>query len=85
MEEFDSIITLTDENGDDIDMEIIGSCEYKGAEYFALIPANVEEAEEYVLLKLVIEDGEECLVSIEDDKEFYAVADLFDKSFEELS
>ena len=53
-----------------------------GNKYFALIPANTpEDAEylEYVILKLEKEEnGEEFLVSVDDDDEFDDVADYFD-------
>jgi uncharacterized protein YrzB (UPF0473 family) len=53
-----------------------------GNKYYALIPANTaEDAEilEYVILKLEKEEnGEEFLISIDDDDEFDDVADYFD-------
>ena len=80
-QEFD-YYTLTDENGVESEYELIGTCEMNGNKYFALIPANTpEDAEylEYVILKLEKEEnGEEILVSIDDDDEFDDVADYFD-------
>ena len=74
--------TLVDEEGTEIEFEVIGKCEYKGVEYFAMIPADMDAnaAEcEYVILKKVIEDGEEMLVTLDDDNEFDDVADIFDE------
>jgi uncharacterized protein YrzB (UPF0473 family) len=76
--------TLTDEEGTEIEFEVIGKCEYKGVEYFAMIPAEVDTdaAEcEYVILKKIIDDGEEMLVTLDDDNEFDDVADIFDDMF----
>ena len=74
--------TLTDENGNESEYELIGICEMKGNKYYALIPADTaEDAEflEYVILKLEKEEnGEEFLVSVDDDDEFDDVADYFD-------
>ncbi len=77
--------TLTDEDGNELEFELIGQCEFKGAKYYAMIPAedaeNNSEFSEYTILKSVMEDGEEMLVSIDDDEEFDDVADYFDDLF----
>lgn len=82
--------TLTDEDGNELQFELIGSCELDGNEYFALVP--VEESEkkddvvEYVLLKKEKdENGEDILVTIDDDEEFDKIADIFeDELFNEV-
>ncbi len=69
--------TLTDEDGNESQFELIGSCELDGKTYMALVP--VGEEEEYVILRSEIdENGEESLVTIDDDDEFDRVADIFD-------
>ena len=76
--------TLTDEEGNEIEFELIGACEMNGNKYYAFIPAEEDDNKEfceYTILKLVIEDGEESLVSIDDDAEFDKVADYFDEYF----
>ena len=83
----DEYYTLTDEDGNELQFELIGKAELKGTQYFAFIPVDAEtpndEFCEYVLLKSVVEDGEEMLVSIDDDEEFDDVADYFDDLFSE--
>lgn len=77
----DGYYTLTDEEGNEFKFELIGEQELKGTHYFAFAPVdddNETEFCEYTILKSVIEDGEEILVSIEDDEEFDNVADFFD-------
>ena len=82
--ETEDIYTLTDEDGVEHQFTLLGSCEIDGAEYLALIPMEQNEAEEYVILKLEVdEDGEEFLVTIDDDDEFDDVADYFDDLFSE--
>lgn len=79
-----NIFTLTDEDGNDIEFEMIGQCERNGAQYFAMIPVQEEsdaEAIEYVILKLAEENGEEVLISVDDDDELDDVADYFDDLF----
>ena len=76
--------TLTDEDGNESEFTLIGSVEMKGNTYYALIPADVDEESEYleyVILKKAIEDGEEVLVSVDDDDEYDDVADYFDDLF----
>ena len=52
--------------------------EFEGKTYFALVPAD-EESEEYVILRLGLDEkGEETLVTIDDDEEFDRVADYFE-------
>ena len=64
------IYTLTDETGKESEFELIGSCEFEGTTYLALIPVE-EGMDEYVILRLEAdEQGEEILVTIDDDDEF---------------
>ena len=83
--------TLTDEDGNEIRFELIGATEYKGKNYYAMIPAEDDQAQEesdgfceYVILREEKdEDGEYSLVSVDDDDEFDDVADKFDDMFSE--
>lgn len=81
----DEIFTLTDEDGNESEFSLLGSCELDGHTYLALVPAD-DESEEYVILKIENdENGEEILVTIEDDEEFDRVADIFeDELFNEV-
>ena len=76
------IFTLTDEDGNEIDFELIGQYEADGQLYVALLPAEEEEKDdsqwEYIVLKLV---GEGDFVTIDDDDEFEKVAAYFDNLF----
>ncbi|MBQ7565497.1 MAG: DUF1292 domain-containing protein [Oscillospiraceae bacterium] len=70
-------ITLTDEEGKELEMEILDVVEYRGATYYALCPADSEGDEiEVGILKQVTEDGEDILVTIDDDAELEAVYEL---------
>ena len=79
IEELDDIIyTLTDEEtGEEIDFQLIARATIDDQLYFALVPADDEEAEEYVILR-VSEDGEDLILeSIDDDDEFEKVEEYF--------
>ena len=74
----DIIYTLTDEDtGEEIDFQLIARATLDDVLYFALIPADDEDADEYVILR-VSEDGEDVhLESIDDDYEFEKVEEYF--------
>ena len=79
VEELEEVVyTLTDEEtGEELDFQLIARATIDEKLYFALIPANDEECEEYVILR-VTEDGEDLLLeSIDDDDEFDKVEDYF--------
>ncbi len=84
----DNIIVLTDENGQEVEFEIITDYEKDGNRYFAMFPPESEESDdsdivEYVILKLAVDEetGDEYFVSVDDDDELDDVADYFDDLF----
>ncbi len=91
-EEFmgDEIFTLTDEEGNESEFELIASQEIDGITYVALVPYDEKKADdeeqEYVVLKLEAdENGEDLLITIDDDDEFEKVAEIFeDMLFDEI-
>lgn len=74
----DDIITITDEDGTEYELEVLAELEYQNSTYLALVPAGEsEEAElEVSILKAVEEEGEEVLVAVEDEAELEAVYNL---------
>ena len=91
-EEFvgDEIFTLTDEDGNESEFELIASQDINGSTYVALVPYTEDnkdsEEQDYVVLKLITdENGEDLLVTIDDDDEFETVAEVFeDMLFDEI-
>lgn len=81
------IISITDEDGVEYELEVLSTVHYRGAEYLALTPADAaDEAQELEvsILKSVEEDGEPLLFAVEDDEELEAVYDLImEQLFEE--
>lgn len=79
MNENDGIITLTDEEGNDIDFQLLDIIEYKGSEYAALLPVSegVENGEKQeVLILLICGEGDED-VSFEVVEDFGTVEKIF--------
>ena len=81
LEEEAMVYTLQDEDGNEYQFELIAAYEKNGVNYYAMIPAEdngEDDFLEYTILKGVMENGEESLVSIEDDDEFEDIAAYFD-------
>ena len=79
-----NFITLTDEDGNDIELEYVDAIEVDGQTYMALFPTVDDEADEaaaedfgLVILKSVTENGEELLSTPDSDEELNKVYDLF--------
>ncbi len=84
-EEMSEIFTLTDEDGNDVDFEVIADYEKNGQRYFAMLPVDDEPTDddvcEYVILKLAKDGDEDVLISVDDDDELDDIADYFDDLF----
>ena len=85
MEEMDNegtLITLEDEEGNEIEFEFLDVVEYEGEEYVVLIE-NDEDADEVVILKInVIDDETEEYLSIEDDELLEKLFEIFKSKYE---
>ena len=83
-EEESSIITLTDENGQDTEFEYLDCIEYEGKEYLVLIPAQ-EDADEIVILEIVpIDEENENYISVENETTLNAVYAIFKDRFKDI-
>ncbi len=79
--EKENVFTLTDEEGNESEFELLGELTLDDNTYLALIPMEGDE-DEYVILKIEVdENGDELLVTIDDDDEFDRVADAFEDTF----
>lgn len=86
-----TFLTVTDEEGNEIVLEFIDALEYKGTMYQAFFPAETEDEEGemvdadsgLVILKVIHEDGEDLLSTLDSDEELEAVCDLFMESLYE--
>lgn len=77
----ENVFTLTDEEGNESEFELLGELNIDDNIYLALIPLDGDE-DEYVILKVEVdENGDELLVTIDDDDEFDKVADAFEDTF----
>ena len=88
-------ISVTDENGNEVELELVDSLEHNGVTYYAMFPAVAEneetgepvdvdaDDEEYglVIMKVIEENGEELLSTPDSDEELDTVYNLFMERF----
>ena len=79
-------VVLTDEDGNEVEFEHIATVELDGHIYLAFIPAelNVEDEAEVVILKIAEENGDEILVSVDDEAEADKIFEIVRQRVEDL-
>ncbi len=88
-EELDNIITLNDEDGNEVQFEFLDLIEYNSEEYVILLPIEETEEEEsageVVILKVEQSESEdeESYVGVEDDEELNAVFAIFKDKYKD--
>lgn len=84
MEEETSILTLTDENGQDVDFEYLDCIEYQGKEYLVLMPADEAETEIIILEVEPVDEENENYLSVNDEELLNAVYAIFKEKFKDI-
>ncbi len=82
-----TFITLTSEDGEELELEYLDTIEYNGCVYMAFFPTvpddvdpnSLEDDEEYglIIMKVVEVDGEEQLTTLDSDEEIEEVYQQF--------
>ena len=83
-EEEVSILTLTDENGADIDFEYLDCIEYQGKEYLILLPVDEEAAEIVILEVEPVDEENENYLAVEDEATLEAVYEIFKERYKDV-
>jgi uncharacterized protein YrzB (UPF0473 family) len=75
----DDYIIISDEDGNEYELEHLDSIEFEGKLYRAFLPVseNEDEVYEMILFRIVEEDGEEILERIDDENEAERVYQKF--------
>ena len=79
-------VTLTLDDGSEVECVILTIFEAGGRDYIALLPTDGEDADEgevYLYRYVEDTDGNPSLDNIEDDDEYEIVADAFDELLDE--
>lgn len=78
IEEEDTIIVLTDEDGNDVEFEFLDNVEYEGNLYVVMIPVEDEDAGVVIML---LEEGEteeeDSLLTVTDEDVVETVYEIF--------
>ena len=81
-EEETSILTLTDENGQDVNFEYLDCVEYEGTEYLVLMP---EGEDEIVIMEIEpVDEENENYLAVEDEAVLDAVYGIFKEKFKDI-
>ena len=77
MEEQEGIITLTNENGEEVEYQLIDSITYENAEYVVLLPVDEEDCEVVILAVEADDDEMENYVVVDDEEILEGVYAIF--------
>lgn len=81
-----NFITVTDDDGNEFELEHLDTIEFNGNTYLAFFPAVSEDAEDneeelgLILMKVIQENGEEILSTLDSEEETEAVYTEFMKT-----
>ena len=73
-------VSITDEEGNEFELEHLGTLEHTGTTYMAFLPADMDEDDEdygIILLKVIQENSEDLLADIDNEAELNEVYDQF--------
>lgn len=83
-EEESSILTLTDENGQDVDFEYLDCLTYQGKEYLILMPVDEAETQIVILEVEPVDDENENYLAVEDEAVLDAVYGIFKEKYKDI-
>jgi uncharacterized protein YrzB (UPF0473 family) len=84
MENDVTTIMLNDEDGKEVEFDVVTKMDIEDKEYLIVVPKDEENTEEAIALRIDIDkDGNEVLATVEDDEEFEMVAEAYETLFSE--
>ena len=83
-EEESSILTLTDENGQDMQFEYLDCITYQDTEYLVLLPAEDESNEIVILEVQPVDEENENYVAVTDEATLDAVYSIFKDRYKDV-
>ena len=83
-EEETNILTLTDENGQDVEFEYLDCIEYEGKEYLVLLPMDEEDDEIVILEVEPVDEENENYLSVDDEAVLNAVYGIFKEKYKDI-
>lgn len=73
-------ISVTDDEGNEFELEHLGTLEHNGTTYMCFVPADMDEDDEdfgLIILKVITVDGEDLLADVDDPAELDQAYELF--------
>ena len=83
-EEEATILTLTDENGQDVDFEYLDCLDYQGKEYLVLAPMDDDSGEIVILEVEPVDEENENYLAVEDEETLDAVYGIFKEKYKDI-
>ena len=83
-EEETSVLTLTDENGQEVEFEYLDCIEFQGKEYLVLMPTEELSTEIIILEVEPVDDENENYLSVQDEDTLNAVYAIFKEKYEDV-
>lgn len=82
MEEYEpEMVTLTDEDGNTVELEFLDVIEYEGDSYAVMLPPDDDEV--VIMLLEELNDEEDAYAPVEDDETLTAVFEIFKEKFKD--
>ena len=79
-----SILSLTDENGEEVEFEYLDCIEFQGKEYLVLIPCENDASEIVILEVEPVDEENENYLAVEDEKLLNAVYEIFKEKYKDV-
>ena len=83
-EEEVNVLTLTDENGNDVEFEYLDAIEYEGKEYLVLTPMDDDSGELIILEVQPVDEEIENYLAVEDEATLTAVYEIFKEKYKDI-
>ena len=75
-----SYITIEDDDGNEFELEHLGTLEFEGEEYMVFLPADMDEDDPdygFIILRVEEVDGEEQFASVDDEEKLQRIYDYY--------
>ena len=83
-EEEENILSLTDENGEEVEFEYLDCIEFQGKEYLVLIPCENDASEIVILEVEPVDEENENYLSVQNEEILNAVYHIFKEKYEDV-
>ena len=83
-EEEVEILTLTDENGQDVEFEYLDCLDYEDKEYLILLPVDEEDAQIVILEIEPVDDEHENYLAVTNEDTLAAVYGIFKEKYKDI-